>query len=236
MKVLQIRGIDVAHGHAFRLGPLDLDLPMGIMCLLGRNGAGKTTLLRTLAGMPDADAAKPVVSRDGAPLARSALRIGYMPQETVLPKSARCKDFLEYVAWLQKVPASTRDQVIAQSLEAVDLSERARSRIGSLSGGMRRRLLLSSACLGEPDLLLLDEPTVGLDPQQRMAMLEYVRDIGAGTHCLMSTHLLEDVACVADSVVLLKSGQLVRQTRMDDLLDGAETTPADPLRQWMEEE
>jgi ABC-2 type transport system ATP-binding protein len=160
------------------------------------------------------------VSVDGQSPLKYSGGIGYCPQEAVLPGHFTCCEFLGYLAWLRKVPKRLRTRQTQGALEAVNLGEVADHRISSLSGGMRRRLLIAQALLNEPTWILLDEPTTGLDPEQRASMRRLLASGLPAAHVLISSHIIEDVAALADRVVFLQAGRV--------LLDAPSTRGRDP--------
>ncbi len=170
------------HGRSFTLGPVDFTIGPGVTCLVGANGAGKSTLFQLLAGVDQPHAGKLLVSGSD-----KASRLGYLPQDPELPRGATCEQFLWYVAWLQRVPKQMRAAAVDQALARVDLDRLRHERIKNLSGGQRRRVGIAHALVHSPDLLLLDEPTVGLDPRQRAELRETIRLIGAERIALVST-------------------------------------------------
>ncbi|MDR0592581.1 MAG: ATP-binding cassette domain-containing protein [Bifidobacteriaceae bacterium] len=195
------RGLRATNGRSFRLGPIDLSLGEGVTCLVGANGAGKSTLFRVLIG---------IQPKTGGTIEFAAKRpsLGYLPQDPELPPLASCEEYLDHVAWLQGLSRGQRPQAIREVLVGVGLADRSKSMIRRLSGGLRRRLALAGALVNSPDLLLLDEPTAGLDPIQRDRMRELVQANAAGRAVLLSTHLLEDVRALADRVAVMAGGQI----------------------------
>lgn len=184
----------------------------GVCGLVGVNGAGKSTLLRTLAGCRRPEAGS--VQVDGTALygrgRREVVgRIGYMPQQLDLPRELRVGDALAYVSWVRGVPATTSVTRNAQLLERVGLAAKATQRVGQLSGGMNRRLALAVALVTDPDVLLLDEPTTGLDPAQRAALRGIVADLGSAAVTILSSHVMEDVAMMAERIAVLDEGRLL---------------------------
>lgn len=194
------------------LTDLSLELEAGIVGLVGVNGSGKTTLMRLLATRlaPTAGSLR-LCGRDPRADLRQVRRcIGYQPQELSMPDSLRVADFLCYMAWLRGIPRRDRASASRQAAELVGLDERLPSRLGTLSGGMRRRVLLAQALLGDPGLLLLDEPAAGLDPEQRVRVRDLLRRTASpGRLVLVSSHLIDDLVGMADRMLMLDAGRLV---------------------------
>lgn len=221
---------------------LDLSIQPGVTGLLGPNGAGKTTLFRTLATIAPPQNGqlelfgRPVTSERDARRVRR--RIGYLPQDFGYYPAFSIADFVRYCAWLREVPSKEADSASKEALAAVGLADRARDRMKSLSGGMLRRAGIAAAIVGSPSLLLLDEPTVGLDPAQRLDFRELIRSLArAGAAVVLSTHLVEDVGAACDTVFVLSDGQIRHSGTPQQLAELATpTTPGDnPLeRGYME--
>ncbi|MFC5803435.1 ATP-binding cassette domain-containing protein [Streptomyces formicae] len=193
---------------------LDLCLQPGVTGLLGPNGAGKTTLLRTLATIaPPQDGTLEffgTVVRSERDARRARRRIGYLPQDFGYYPAFSVTEFVRYCAWLREVPDKEAGPATEKALAAVGLADRAPDRMKSLSGGMLRRAGIAAAIVGSPALILLDEPTVGLDPAQRLDFRDLIRSLAReGTAVLLSTHLVEDVGAACDTVLVLKDGQVV---------------------------
>jgi ABC-2 type transport system ATP-binding protein len=192
---------------------LDLDLGRGVHGLLGPNGAGKTTLMRTLATvLAPASGAVELLGRDvGDATARRELRrrLGYLPQSFGYYPRFTVREFVAYFAWLKEVPAQRADLAVDRAIQRVGLADRAGSRMKALSGGMLRRAGLAQALVNDPELLLLDEPTAGLDPEQRLDLRALLREVGVDATVLVSTHLVEDVASACTRVAVMDGGRLV---------------------------
>ncbi|MGN0065197.1 MAG: ABC transporter ATP-binding protein [Nocardioides sp.] len=221
-----LSAVSRSYGSTVALHPLDLTLTPGVVGLLGPNGAGKSTLLRMLATIqsPSAGTIR-VAGHDvtGSYADRVAARrtIGYLPQEVVFPRGMTAFGFLDYVAVLKEWDDTrARHGEVLRVLDLVALGDRTRSRIRTLSGGQRRRLGIAQAMIGAPQLLILDEPTTGLDPEQRAGLRALVSD-QQGT-VLLSTHQTEDVSALCDRVIVLDTGRVRFDGTVPELLAAAE--------------
>jgi ABC-2 type transport system ATP-binding protein len=210
---VRVEGVRKSYGGVAALAELDLELGPGITGLLGPNGAGKTTLIRILATLLAPSAGQVGVNgwwtsdlRDRVEIRR---RLGYLPQDLGLYPRFTVFEFVDYLALLKELddPAERHRRVRA-ALAAVELEDLARRKIRTLSGGMRRRVGIAQAIVADPLLLLLDEPTTGLDPEQRMRFRQLIAGIGEQRTVVLSTHLVEDVAAVCTQVVVLWQGRV----------------------------
>ncbi|MBK3628252.1 ABC transporter ATP-binding protein [Streptomyces sp. MBT49] len=214
---------------------LDLSLGTGVHGLLGPNGAGKTTLIRTLATVlrPTGGTLELLGKEAGGTGEQRATRrrIGYLPQEFGYYKRFTVREFVEYMAWLKEVPKPEIAGAVQRAVERVGLADRADEKMKALSGGMVRRVGIAQAIVNDPTILLLDEPTVGLDPAQRLRFRELLQELGADTCVVVSTHLVEDVAAACTDVAVLAEGRLVFQGPPDELasMGGPEHLGDSPL-------
>ena len=210
---IRIEQLTRRYGRTVALDRVDLAIGTGITGLLGPNGAGKTTLLSILATVASPDAGRlsvlgfdPSDARERVEIRR---RLGYLPQDLGYHRHFTVAAFLEYVAILKEITDRRRRHAeIARVLAAADLAAQARKRIRTLSGGMRRRLGLAQALLGEPGLLVLDEPAAGLDPEQRLRFRELLSRLPDDPVVLLATHQVEDVTAICGRVVVLLAGQV----------------------------
>jgi ABC-2 type transport system ATP-binding protein len=195
------------------LESVNLAFRPGITGLLGPNGAGKTTFLRIAATVlaPDAGDVQ-LLGRTpdtSGRLAEIRRRLGYLPQEMGFPRGFTSFGFVDYMAVLKEwTTRAARHDEVRRVLDLVDLGNLTTRRISALSGGQRRRVALAQALLGEPELLLLDEPTTGVDPEQRVTLRQVLSQAGERSTVLLSTHQTEDVAALCDRVVVLDAGRV----------------------------
>src|SRR5580700_11089025 len=206
-------GLSRSYGPARALDQVDLTLAPGITGLLGPNGAGKTTLLSVLPTVSEPDAGQVSVlgldPREPAERVEIRRRLGYLPQELGYHRHFTVAGFLDYVAILKEITdRRRRADEVARVLAAIGLERRARTRIRALSGGMRQRLGIAQALLGRPELLILDEPTAGLDPEQRLRFRELLSGLPGDPVIVLSTHQADDIAAICPHVVVLLQGRV----------------------------
>jgi ABC-2 type transport system ATP-binding protein len=218
---IHARELRVRAGRRMAVDGLDLSLGTGVHGLLGPNGAGKTTLMRALATvLPPAGGELTLLGEEvGGRIDLRTVRraIGYLPQEFGFYPRFTVREFVEYLAWLKEMPGRDIPGAVQRAIERVGLADRADDRMKTLSGGMLRRAGIAQAIVNDPELLLLDEPTVGLDPEQRLDFRSLLREIGADACVLVSTHLVEDVVAACTDVVLVDAGRLAFQGVPADL-------------------
>jgi ABC-2 type transport system ATP-binding protein len=222
--------LSVRAGRHLAVDRVDIELDTGVHGLLGPNGAGKTTLVKALATVlrPHAGRLRLAgVDVDGADLRELRRRIGYLPQSFGFYPRYTAREFVEYLAWLKEMPPGAIPGAVERALDRVGLTERADSRMKTLSGGMVRRVGIAQAIVNDPEILLLDEPTAGLDPEQRVQFRRLLREIGGDTTVVVSTHLVEDVAAACEDALLLDRGRLVFRGAIAELEAAGEAIPAD---------
>lgn len=205
--VIEIKNVSKKYGKVEALRDVSLTLGHGIYALLGPNGSGKSTLMNILAGLLKPSGGE--VLYCGEAIGKSGLayrsKVGYMPQYPAMYPNFAVKEFLLYIAELKKLPPE-REGDIDYLLERVELSDVPDRKISALSGGMKQRLSLCTAVLGDPEILILDEPTAGLDPKQRVALREFISEISANRTVIWATHIVSDVEKLADEVIFMKKG------------------------------
>jgi ABC-2 type transport system ATP-binding protein len=200
------------YGDQPALVDVSLVLSAPVTALVGVNGAGKTTLLNVLAGALAPRAGR--VTLDGDNLYSKSRRrllphIALMPQTFSYPGAFTVREFVEYLGWMRGLPRSEVRRAAAAAIDQVILSDRAEHQLKTLSGGMIRRVGLAQALVSQPSVLLLDEPTTGLDPEQRASMRDLIARLPHNTTVLMSSHVMEDVERIAQRVVLIDDTRLI---------------------------
>ncbi|MBP2331903.1 ABC transporter ATP-binding protein [Corynebacterium freneyi] len=224
--------ISIDHlGKDFRKKPaalddVTLDLPQGMIGLLGSNGAGKTTLMRILCGIIQPTRGRVLI--DGHDLADAGARravkktLGYLPQDVEPYPNLTPLEFLDYVGVLKGIDSATDRKRQARELVAqVGLNDAKDRKVGGFSGGMRRRVGIAQALMGDPELLVVDEPTAGLDPEERMRFRTLLASLGHNRTVILSTHILDDVAQTCPYVFVLREGRLRYDGPTDGLIDAA---------------
>ncbi|GAA3525418.1 ABC transporter ATP-binding protein [Aeromicrobium panaciterrae] len=214
MTTIDARDVVHTYGRVRALDGLNLVTDVGVTGLLGPNGAGKTTLLRALATVSSPNSGHVrILGHDPADIdGRLAIRrtLGYLPQDAGFPRGFSAFEAIDYLAILKEhIRASARHDEVRRVLALVGLQDVSTKKVRTLSGGMRRRLALAQTLLGHPDLLVLDEPTVGLDPEQRIRFREIISEAGVGRTVVLSTHQTEDVAALCSHVVVMDHGRSV---------------------------
>lgn len=203
----------------YALQDFSTELQEGVYGLLGANGAGKTTLINIFVGILKRDTGNILIDGvEAGKLGKQFLsQIGYMPQYPIFYPDFRIVDFLDYMCALKGIPKEIGRKRMEELLETVNLTEAKHKKIGALSGGMRQRVGIVQAMLGDPKILILDEPTAGLDPQERIRFRNLITKFSHGRTVLLATHIVSDVECIANEVLILKKGQLIRQNTISAL-------------------
>ncbi|KHL91341.1 ABC transporter ATP-binding protein [Paenibacillus sp. IHB B 3415] len=197
-------------------------LDNGIYGLLGTNGAGKTTLIQILVGILQSDKGQILI--DGVDARRLGVdflnHIGYLPQYPMFYRNFTVLDFLNYMCVLKGIPRQQGEQRSKELLKVVNMSSAEDKKIGTLSGGMRQRVGIAQAMLNNPAILILDEPTAGLDPQERIRFRNLITKFSENRIVLLATHIVSDIEFIANQVILLKNGRLLKQDTPQALTDG----------------
>ena len=200
-------------GRTYAVAGVSMEAGPGVFGLLGPNGAGKTSLLRMMATvLPPTSGRMELLGRDPGshgPRREIRRRLGYLPQHLGYYPGFTVAEFVEYFALLKDMPPGRVPRAVAAAIEQVSLGDKARAKLRTLSGGMLRRAGIAQAIVNDPDLLLLDEPTAGLDPEQRVAFRALLRRLGERATVVVSTHLVEDVGAACSQVALMDAGKVV---------------------------
>ncbi len=223
MQELQTQHLTRRYGHFTAVQEVNLTLGCGVYGLLGANGAGKTTLMRMLCGILTPTGG--TVRWGGADIAALGedyrALLGYLPQDFGCYPDFTGEEFLRYIAALKGLTRAETARRTPDLLAQVGLAEAARKKLRTYSGGMRQRLGIAQAMLNDPRVLILDEPTAGLDPRERVRFRNLLADYAKGRTVLLSTHIVSDVEAIADEILLMKAGRLVHQGTVAQLCQTA---------------
>ena len=202
---------------------VSLRLHSGVFGLLGTNGAGKTTLMRMLCGILQPTSG--TIAFDGMDVREEGYRaiLGYLPQDFGYYPEFTAMDFLLYMAALKGLPKQSAKRRANELLELVGLQDMGRKKIKTFSGGMKQRLGIAQALLNTPKLLILDEPTAGLDPKERVRFRNLIGQLGKDSIVLLSTHIVSDIEHIADEVLMMKDGNLIYHGAWDEQMGDLES-------------
>ncbi|ANB17459.1 ABC transporter ATP-binding protein [Dokdonella koreensis] len=210
--MLAIRDLSKTYANGVQaLKNVSLDIPNGMFGLLGPNGAGKSTLMRTIATLQDADSGSVTLDELDvlANKDEARRRLGYLPQEFGVYPKVRAEDMLDHFAILKGVvDRKQRKEVVQGLLKQVNLWDARARKLGGFSGGMRQRFGIAQALIGQPSLIIVDEPTAGLDPEERNRFLNLLAEIGEKVVVILSTHIVEDVTDLCPRMAIIASGQV----------------------------
>ena len=227
---LQLEHLSKTYGTVQALKDISYTFKPGIYGILGANGAGKSTMINLITDnvARDKGSAGGSILYDGQDILKLGSRfrgiIGYMPQQQGFYEDFSPKAFLRYMAEIKGIKrknekGQTVKEQIDELLEVVNLTGVAYKKIGGFSGGMKQRVLLAQALLGDPDILILDEPTAGLDPKERIAIRNYIAELSRNKIILFATHVVSDIECIADYVLLLKKGEIIAMGTPVELIE-----------------
>lgn len=218
---LEIRRLSKRYGKKMAVSGVELSITPGVWGLIGANGAGKTTLMRMLAGILPPSSGRVLYDgvdiRDLGEAYRDAL--GYLPQSFGFYPEFTVTDYLEYVAALKGIGRPECRKKTEELLELLSLTEVRKKKIKKLSGGMQRRVGIAQAMLNDPDVLILDEPTGGLDPGERVRFRNFLSEFAQGRIVLISTHIVSDVEYIAAQNVIMKDGRVIGAGKTEELLE-----------------
>ncbi len=206
------------YGNKIACDRISLTLHKGVYGLLGANGAGKTTLMRMMCGVLRPTSG--TITYDGMDVNEEGYRdvLGYLPQDFGYYPDFTAMNFLLYLAALKGIPKVRAKERAKELLELVSLTNEAKKKIKTFSGGMKQRLGIAQAMLNNPEILILDEPTAGLDPKERIRFRNLISRMGADRIVLLSTHIVSDVESIADEILVMKSGQLIHSGSLNEII------------------
>ena len=221
--ILSLKNINKNYGKNSALKDFSADFSVGVNALLGPNGAGKTTLMNVISGniLPEKNTNSLITWNNESiyKLGKDYRAvIGFMPQHQGVFDSFTAVRFLSYIAALKGLTAVDAREQIPKLLEAVELGDVAKKKLGGFSGGMKQRILMAQALLGNPKLIILDEPTAGLDPKQRIIIRNLVKKLAENRIVIVSTHIVSDIETIADKVLLLKKGKITANGTVEELI------------------
>ena len=203
------------------LSNICVNLHYGLYGLLGPNGAGKSTLINIITGSLRPSGG--IVKWNNIPINKLGKKyrriLGYMPQQQNLYDSFTGRQFLTYMCALKEIPKNSISLEVAQVAKNVNLSDHLDKKLKAYSGGMKQRLLAAAAIIGQPKLIIFDEPTAGLDPKERVRLRELMKELSKNAIVITATHVVSDVETVADEILLLKEGHLIDKAPVDILID-----------------
>ncbi len=196
---------------------MSFELTQGVTGLLGANGAGKTTLMRMMCGILNPTSGE--INADGIAVNTENYRalLGYLPQDFGYYPEFSAREFLEYMAALKGLEKKEAKAKTTELLELVGLSDVAKKKMKTFSGGMKQRVGIAQALLNDPAILILDEPTAGLDPKERVRFRELIEELGKKSIVLLSTHIVSDIEHIADKIIMMKDGSLIWQGKQTDV-------------------
>lgn len=222
MSILQMNAVNKHYGKKHALKDFSFTFTNGIYGLLGPNGAGKSTLMNLITDnlLPDKDGGHILWNgTDIHNLGKNYRRIlGFMPQQQEIYSNMTAWDFMGYIASLKMISKVQAKREIEDALKLVELDDSANEKIGGFSGGMKQRLLIAQTLLGNPELIIMDEPTAGLDPKQRVIVRKLTEKLGENKIVIVSTHIISDIESIANDIVMIKQGKLIESGTVDELI------------------
>lgn len=223
---LRLTDVTKRYGEKVALDRFSYTFQPGIYGVLGANGAGKSTMMNLITDNLKRDGGR--ITFDGTEIREMGVNyrrlIGYMTQQQGLYEGMTAESFLVYMARLKEIPRKAVSVEIDRVLEMTNLADVRHKKVGSFSGGMKQRVMLAQALLGNPKVLILDEPTAGLDPKERARLRDHIYQLSQDRIVLLATHIISDIEVIADSILLLRRGKLLNSGTSEELI---ESLPAD---------
>lgn len=240
---LSIDRLSKHYGSKIAVDCVSASLKPGVYGLLGANGAGKTTLMRMMCAILESTSGEVLLDGKEVTSMSADYRnvLGYLPQDFGYYPNYTAMEFLLYIAALKGIPKNMAKERAKELLEVVGLSNVASKKVKTFSGGMKQRVGIAQALLNNPEILILDEPTAGLDPKERVRFRNLMSDYAGDKIVILSTHIVSDIEAIADEVLLMKKGKLVLQGSIPELVKKADgkvwelTVPQEEARKWQAE-
>ena len=221
---LSVRNLTKDFGDKCAVNDVSFNLSYGVYGLLGPNGAGKTTLMKMLVDILDPSSGE--VLLDGVNIkdlgASYRDKLGYMPQDIGVYKNFHARKFLKYIAALKGITGKAADQKIEELIDLVGLKDVGKKKLGGFSGGMLRRIGIAQTLLNDPQILILDEPTAGLDPQERIRLRNIISELSENRIVLLSAHIISDIEFIAEKVIIMRDGAVLKIDTTERLLQEVE--------------
>lgn len=219
---LKLDRVSKQYKNKIAVDRISMELSPGVYGLLGANGAGKTTLMRMMCGILNPDAGE--ITLDGIDVKEEAYRdkLGYLPQDFGYYPEFSALDFLVYIAALKGIPKKEAKDRARELLRYVNLEQQEKKKVRTFSGGMKQRLGIAQALLNRPSVIILDEPTAGLDPKERVKFRNMISKLGNEAIVLLSTHIVSDVEYIADTILIMRDGKMIHSGRQEDIIKAIE--------------
>lgn len=220
---LELKELKKSYGGVHALRGISYKFSTGIYGILGANGAGKSTMINLITDNIIRDDDGGEVYYNGKEILQMGKefrkKVGYMPQQQGFYEDFSPRTFMRYIAEIKGIRAKDAKMQTEELLSVVNLSKVADKKIGGFSGGMKQRVLLAQALLGKPDILILDEPTAGLDPKERIVLRNYIAGLSKNKIILLATHVVSDIECIADRVLFIKKGRIAAEGTPEELIN-----------------
>lgn len=221
---LNIEQVKKTYGKNLVLNHISLQIKSGILGLLGPNGAGKSTLMRIISTIEKADSG--TISWNGSDIAKTPhhlrQQLGYLPQDFGVYPNLTSIEFLTYMAALKGLEPNSAKKRMFELLESLNLTDSIKKPLGGFSGGMLQRVGIAQALLNDPALLIVDEPTVGLDPEERIRFRNLLSHLASDRMIIYSTHIVSDIEALASNIAIMKKGQMTKMTTPEELIKSSE--------------
>lgn len=216
--MIELKKISKKYGNKIALNEISIQFKQGMYGLLGPNGAGKTTLMRIIASVMEADSGQIYIDDQLISWDKMRQQIGYLPQHFSFYGNLTVEESLQHIAYLKNIAKQHIADEVECAINEVNLGDKVKSRVSSLSGGMIRRLGIAQAIIGSPRMLVVDEPTAGLDPEERVRFRNLLSKICENRTVLISTHIVEDIESACNEIIFLNHGNIIKTDSYENIL------------------